>query len=208
MENQTTKNMPKYGETLAQGIRKEISENPSHKPSEFERFVLDRGFLFETDEALKAGYDRYWKSGRNILITADEFITEAELGAHQFSEEERETAKKAYEVLAEFVKKDILTCPDLYKYAKYNWCLEDPSVIEVCQVNEFDHLVNIVNSCSERVSQEAAIIKINKNWGFEASRIKVIGTPYYESSDWQFIRFHCCGMSWLWAEENLYKVFE
>lgn len=205
MENQTTEKMPKYGEMLMQSIRKAISENPSHKPSKFERFVLDRGFLFETDEALKAGYDRYWKSGHNIIMTVDEFIEEAELGAHPFSEEEKDIAKEVYEVLNKFVNKGILKCFDVYGYARYNWCLDNSAKIKAYQVDKDRY---VVNNCSEEISKNEAIIAINKEWGFEASQIKIIGTPYYEATDWQCIRFDCCGMSWLWAEEDLYKVYE
>ena len=51
-------------------------------------------------------------------------------------------------------------------------------------------------------------MKVCREWGFEASRVKVIGTPYYDSTDWQFIRFDCAAMTWLWANETLYMVYK
>lgn len=207
MENQNTEKLPKYGELQTQFIRTKMSEDPSYQPSTFDKFVLDRGYLFESDEALKGGYDRYWKSLRSILITADEFIAEAELGLCPFSEEKREKAKKAFEILAELANKNIIPFREVYSYAKYRWCLDCPEAIEVYQIDS-DGLHYVVNSCSTKISEDEAKIKINTEWGFEASRIEVIGTPYYDSTDWQFIRFNCCGMSWLWAEESLYKVYE
>lgn len=207
MENQNTEKLPNYGRMLIQSISEKFSGNPSDKSSDFERFVLGRGYLFESDEALKAGYDRYWKAEHNILITADEFIAEAELGVAPFSEELREATKEAYEILAEFARKGILVGIDVYEYARNRWCLDRPEAIEVYQIDS-DGLHYVFNSCSERISQEEAIVRINNEWGFEASRIKILGVPYYSSTDWQFIRFDCCGMSWLWAEESLYKVYE
>lgn len=160
--------------------------------------------MFETDEALKAGYDRYWKSGRKILITADEFVAEAELGLNPFPEEKRETIKEVYEILVESVRKNIISHFNVYEYARNSWCLDCPEAIKYYQI---DANCFVVNSCSSKISENEAKIKINAEWGFEASRIKIIGIPYYESTDWQFIRFNCCGMSWLWADETLYKVY-
>ena len=204
MENQNTEKLPNYGRMLIQSISEKFSGNPSDKPSDFERFVLGRGYLFESDEALKAGYDRYWKAEHNILITADEFIAEAELGVAPFSEELREATKEAYEILVEFARKGILVGIDVYEYARNRWCLDNPKTIESWQVGPSHY---IVNNCSTKISEDEAKIKINAEWGFEASRIVVIGTPYYESTDWQFIRFNCCGVGWLWVEESLYKVY-
>lgn len=207
MENQITEKLPKYGELQMQFIRAKMSEDPSYKPSKFDKFVLDRGILFKSEEELKAGYDRYWKATRSLLITSDEFIAEAELGLCPFSEEKRERAKEAYEILADYANKNIISVGEVYSYAKHNWCLESPEAIIAYQVCGADSIQYVVNSCSEIISQQEAIVKINREWGFEASRIKVVGTPYYDATDWQFIRFDCCGMSWLWAEETLYKVF-
>lgn len=53
-----------------------------------------------------------------------------------------------------------------------------------------------------------AIAKVNLEWGFEADRIKIIGTPYYDATDWQFIRFNCAGCQWLWAQDALYPVYQ
>lgn len=71
---------PHYGDLLAQKIR-DTTEN-YNSLNEFERFVLDRGFEFQTETALKAGYDRLWKSRHGILLSEEEFLTEAEPKEH------------------------------------------------------------------------------------------------------------------------------
>lgn len=68
--------MPHYGEMLSKQIRDTADTG---KLTAFEKFVLDRGWLFSTEESLKAGYDRVWKSSHGIMITQEEFLAEANL---------------------------------------------------------------------------------------------------------------------------------
>ena len=65
-----------------------------------------------------------------------------------------------------------------------------------------------VNNCDAEIAEDTARIKVCEEWGFEASRIKIIGTPYYDATDWQFIRFDCAHMTWLWRNGNLHQVYE
>ena len=48
-----------------------------------------------------------------------------------------------------------------------------------------------VNFCGTEILEDQAILPINSRWSFETSRIKVLGTLYYELMDWNFICF-CC----------------
>ena len=58
------------------------------------------------------------------------------------------------------------------------------------------------------LTEEQAKVKVCEEWGFEASRVNIIGTPYYDATDWQFIRFNCAGIAWLWHKESLSQVWE
>ncbi len=105
---------PHYGDLLVQKIR-DTTEN-YNSLNEFERFVLDRGFEFQTETALKAGYDRLWKSLHGILISEEEFLTEAE-------PKDVDTAADVYSALVALVDKKAITANDVYQYARFKWCL-------------------------------------------------------------------------------------
>lgn len=169
--------------------------------SDFEQFIHDRGFEFKTDDALRAAYDRDWKCSHGILISEEEFIAEANCGGGY----NEDVLKDVYKVLAGLVQTKILDACAVYRYAYYRWCLRNPEAIVAYQSGRDKWEVN---NCATTISEEAAIVEVNREWGFEASRIKIIGTPYYDATDWQFIRFDCAQMTWLWANKNLYQVYE
>lgn len=54
---------PGYGDLLAERIR---ANADASKLTDFEKFVLDRGYMFATEADLKAGYDRKWKANHGI----------------------------------------------------------------------------------------------------------------------------------------------
>ena len=66
---------PGYGDLLAERIR---ANADASKLTDFEKFVLDRGYMFATEADLKAGYDRKWKANHGIALTLEEFTAEAE----------------------------------------------------------------------------------------------------------------------------------
>ncbi len=41
----------------------------------------------------------------------------------------------------------------------------------------------------------------------EAERVRIIGAPYYDATDYQFIRFDGPHMSWLWHNGSIDQVF-
>lgn len=183
-----------YGDLLAEKIR--ASANPA-KLTDYEKFVLDRGFEFNTEADLKAGYDRLWKSRHGILLTKDEFLIEAnKLGD--------DTAAETYDVLANLADEGKLAAADVYQYARFKWCLRNPDAIVDYQCGR-DRW--IVNNCATDIDEDAARIKVCEEFGFEASRIKIIGTPHYDATDWQFICFVCAHTTWLWKNGNLYQVY-
>lgn len=87
---------PEYGKKLAEEIR--TTTDDFSKLSDYEKFILDRGFEFKTDEELKAGYDRAWKCRHGVLLTEAEFVIEA--GKYY----EAETLKKVYAALVGMVE--------------------------------------------------------------------------------------------------------
>lgn len=194
-ENEGATPAAPFGRALAEKIRETTDFS---KLTDFEKFVLHDGYKFETEEALKAGYDRHWKSMHGIKITEEEFIIEA--GSHF----DAETLKTVYAALSELVEQNKLRASEIYGYAYYKWCLRNPKAVIAYQEGRDKW---IVSNCDTQVTEEAAKIAVNSEWGFEASRIKIIGTPYYDATDYQFIRFDCAHMTWLWKNGNLYQVY-
>jgi hypothetical protein len=165
--------------------------------TDYEKFIQARGWEFTTEEALKEAYDRNWKCKQDILLTKEEFVAEANRPNVQAAEE-------VYEVLVNMVNSNKLRAAEVYAYAKYRWCLGDAEAIIAYQT-EPDRWE--VNNCGTKVPEDKAKIAVNSEWGFEASRIQIIGTPYYDATDYQFIRFDCAHMTWLWKNGNLYQVY-
>ncbi len=197
----TTKNeeyVPGYGELLTEKIR--ITTQDYSKLSFFEKFVLDHGYLFKMEEELKAGYDRYWKAIHEIMITAEEFVAEVECRRKGLDK-----LQEVYDTLSEHFCAGRLTASDVFQYAFYGWCLRNPEAIIAYEEDSGKWLVN---NCDKEISEEAARVKVCEEWGFEASRVKIVGTPYCDATDWQFIRFDCANMTWLWRNGLLRQVYE
>jgi len=145
-----------------------------------------------------AAYDHLWKCSHDILITKDEFMLEA-------GEKSKDTAGAVYDVFAEFASQNKLSASAVYIYAHFRWCLNDASLIVAYRLERNKWLLN---SCSAEVSIDEAKACVNKEWGFETGRIEIIGTPCYDATNYQFIRFDCGHMRWLWNGGYLYQVYE
>jgi hypothetical protein len=190
---------PAYGELLADAIRANTLD--FSQIGDFEKFVLDNGHKYRTENELQAGYDRAWKSKHDILITEAEFMLEA--GPRY----DAEILKVVYDVLVNLAKQEKIKPGEVYRYAHYGLCLCNPEAIIAYETSSNGRDEWCVNVCDMEATIEEAIVKVNRKWGFEASRINVIGIPYYSASDDQFIRFDCAGVSWLWANDDLYWVY-
>ncbi len=184
-----------YGEELTTKIRKSTTD--FSKLSDFERFVLDNGYRYETREGLQAGYERRWKSAHDILISLEEFLIEAE-------KQPSDPATDVYNALVDLVEEKKLRPGEVLNYAHFHWCLDTPEAIVAWQTGRDKWTVN---NCSTEITEEAALIKICEEWGFETGRTHIIGTPYYDATDYQFIRFNCAHMAWLWQNGNLLQVY-
>ena len=115
-----------------------------------------------------------------------------------------ETLKAVYAALSELVNQKKLRASEVYSYAHYKWCLRDAKAVVAYQEGR-DRWE--VNNCGTEITEEAARIEVCEEWGFEASRVRIIGSPYYDATDYQFVRFDCAHMTWLWKNGNLYQVY-
>jgi len=191
-----TEKRPAYGKLLAEELS---SKGDLKNLTDYENFTLNRGFLYNTEKDLLAGYNRSCKCNRNVLLTEDEFIIEA--GEYY----ESETLKAVYAALCNMVGQKKMLAGEVYRYAYFKWCLRNAAAIIAYKE---DRDIWIVNNCDTEKTEAEAKVSVNDEWGFEASRIKIIGTPYYDATDYQFIRFNCGHMSWLWKNGNLYQICE
>lgn len=184
-----------YGKWLAERIK---TETEFGSRTEFQRFVVDRGFEFLTQAELEAAYDRAWKAQHDILISETEFLDEIKWQGN-------EAVRKVYSVLAGLVKENKLCPTRVFQYARFRWCLNNPSAIEAYEYAQGKWLVN---NCEAEITEEEAKNRINAEWHFETDLIKIIGTAYYDATDWQFIRFNIENMAWLWSEGDLFQVYD
>lgn len=122
---------PGYGDLLAERIR---ANADASKLTDFEKFVLDRGYMFATEADLKAGYDRKWKANHGIALTLEEFTAEAECRGRKL-----DTLQEVYRVISEHIKAGRLTAGALMDYAYYAWCLRKPEAIRVSDRNGKRH---------------------------------------------------------------------
>lgn len=166
--------------------------------TDFEQFVRDYQHKYPTDEALKAAYDRRWKAAHGILLTQEEFRLET------YTDSEDDIGP-VYEKLLSLLKIGALNERDVYNYAHYRWCLASPEAIVAFEIGPKNQWV--VNNCGTELSTELAIDKINDEWRFEREYIEIIGTAYYDASDWNFIRFNVDGVQWLMHEGELHQIY-
>lgn len=162
---------------------------------EYAEFAKDRGYMYNTEDALKAAYHRLEKSAAGILLTQEEFLTEAGCTGD-------EKAKEAYDVLAALWADKKLTAIDVYQHARFHWCLRKPEAIVAYQTAPDQWLVN---DCGVTASVEKAKQAVHDEFGFEEKLIRIIGTPYYDASDYNFIRFDCVTWSWLMQNGEIYR---
>jgi len=165
----------------------------------YDNFKRDCGWKYKTEAKLNAAYERRLKISQGGQLTEDEFIIEC--GGNY----DAEKLRAVYARLIELIGEGKLGPSDTLAYAAYGWCLRNPEAIVA-----YERAQGIweVNNCYTEISEDKAIIEVNGEWGFEASRVKIIGTPYYDATDYQFIRFDCAHMTWLWKNGSLYQVYE
>ena len=164
---------------------------------DYEKFKLDRGWKFKTEETLKAAFQRLQKSHDGSILTQEEFLLEAE-------KPDSEKAKEVYRALFTLWKEGKITSAGVYQFARFKWCLDAPEAIVVYQKDSKEWLVN---NCGTKISEAEARKAVFTEFGFTENAIRIIGTPYYDASDWNFIRFDCRAWSWLMKNGEIYSVY-
>ena len=181
-----------YGRAEIDRLRN--SRIPYDELNAIEKFTFYNGWDYATREALQAAFMRYSKCD---LLTEEEFFAEAGV-------QETLCAKETYQILKELAGAGVIDKKQVYWYAHYRWCIEQPEAI--LAYRGFSSVGWRVNHCAQKVSPEKAIVFLNHEFGFEASRIKIIGTPYYDAEDSHYIRFDCGGIFWLAQDGELFNV--
>ena len=72
---------------------------------------------------------------------------------------------------------------DRMDYAYYAWCLRKPEAIIAYQIGTGKdtpvHQKWAVNNCAQEITEAEARVAVCEEFGFEVSRVRIIGTPYY-----------------------------
>lgn len=163
------------------------------------KFLMDEGWKYKDEADALVRYSRRQKSMEGKPLTLDEFSAELETDPADV------TVQQLYSALRTLVGKGALTAFDLYQYAKFRWCRNHPEAVAAYRTGPHSW---VVNTCDTEFQEECAKLLINSEWGFEASRIKILGTPYYESTDWNFICFRCGPYDWLMRNGELYQLYQ
>lgn len=182
-------------------MEQELIEQLCKKTSneKYHKFLRDYGYQYASETDALNGFVRWLKSNRGTLLAEDEFL--AELGAGQSDI----LARQLYDKLRTLVEEKALTAMGVYNYAKYRWCRNHPEAVIAYRI---DRCSWVVNNCSMEIPEERAVLLVNSEWGFEASRIKLRDTPYYEAADMNFISFQCGPLGWVMRNGDLYQIYE
>ena len=172
---------------------------PYDELSAIEKFTFYNGWDYATRETLQAAFVRYAKLQRNNLLTEEEFLKEAKA-------QEIPSAKEAYQILKEMADSGVLDGREVYRYVDYRWCLRKPQSIIAYREAFSDRWQ--VNHCEWEISIEEAVAFVCREFGFESSRIRIVGTPYYDDIDCNFVRFDCCDICWLAYNGDITRVDE
>lgn len=175
---------------------KKMCDATDDKP--FQAFLRDEGWKYATEDDIRTAYARKVKSYQGIPLTEDEFLAELDI---------KDTVKgrQLFAKLYPLVETGALKASTLYEYARFKWCLCRPEAVIACEIGPKRW---VVNNCGEEISAERAMQIVNEEWGFEAGRIEILGTPYYDATDWNFIRFRCAGVDWVMHNDSLDQVYQ
>lgn len=163
------------------------------------KFISDEGWKYYTEEQLAAGYARRVKAEQGAPLSLEEFMAERGVTGNNV------LVKQLYHKLLPLVEKQALTALELYQFAKFGWCRNHPEAVIAYQTSPKSWAVN---TCDEEISEDRALLLINSEYGFEASRIKLLGVPYYDATDWNFICFRCGCYDWLMRNGELCQIYQ
>lgn len=165
----------------------------------YAKFLMDNGWKYETEEEALSGYERMSKSQNGALLTLEEFLTELRI------EVDAASARQLYDILLGLTEKGALSPYDVYLYASFGWCAKCPEAVIAYQIGPKRWAVN---NCPETISEERAKALIVSDFGFDASRIKLLGIPYYDATDSNFICFRCGVYDWVMKDGDLHQIYQ
>lgn len=165
----------------------------------YAKFLSNEGWKYNTEEEALAGYGRMVKAEQGSPLTWDEFWAELRM------EGDTSVAQTLYRTLYRHMENGALSAYQFYGYARHKWCVRHPEAVTAYQIGPKRWAVN---NCGEIISEDRARLLLNSEWGFEASRIKLLGVPYYDATDWNFIPFRCGRYDWLMQDGALHQIYQ
>lgn len=161
-------------------------------------FLRDKGWKYQGEAEKRAAYQREVLVRQDKLLSEEEFLAEA-------GETYAAAAKELYPKLRLLVRTGKLSPWGILNYARYLWCMKNPAALCCTQIGPKEWAVN---NCDTEITEAQAVKVICRDWGFDAARVRIQAPAYYESTDWNYIRFQCGLQKWVMHDGELEKVFE
>lgn len=176
-------------------VKNTFTEDPDYP---YLLFLQDRGWKYQEESEKKAAYQREVLVRQNKILNEDEFVAET---GKQYAD----AARTLYPKLAALARAGKITPWDLFHYAQHLWCMKNPEA-SLCVQTGIKQWA--VNSCDTEISAERAIKIVCRDWGFDEKCISIQSPAYYESTDWNYIRFRSGSQAWVMHDGEIEKVFE
>lgn len=160
-------------------------------------FLQDRGWKYQEESEKKAAYQREVLVRQNKILNEEEFVAET---GKQYAD----AARTLYPKLAALARAGKITPWDLFHYAQHLWCMKDPDALIYVQIGANSWAVN---SCDTKISVGRALEIVCREWGFEKSQVLIQAPAYYESTDWNYIRFRCGPLNWVMHDGELHQQY-
>lgn len=161
-------------------------------------FLQDHGWKYAEERAKRAAYLREILVRHNKILNEEEFLTEA-------GDKYTDAAKRIYPKLAVWTRAGIISPRELCNYARHLWCMKNPEALVHVQTGAESWAVN---SCDTEITAERALALVCREWGFDESCAAIQSPAYYESTDWNYIRFQCGPLKWVMQDGELYQQYD
>ena len=160
-------------------------------------FVQDRGWKYVDEGQRQAAYLREILVRNNKILNEDEFVAEA-------GEKYADASRVIYPKLALWARSGIITPRELFNYARHLWCMANPEALVCVQVGAKRWAVN---NCDKEISVERALEIVCREWCFDKAQVHIQEPAYYESTDWNYIRFRCGPLHWVMQNGELEQQY-
>lgn len=161
------------------------------------QFIQDRGWKYMDEDQKQAAYLREILVRHNKILNEEEFIAEA-------GDKYADAARKIYPKLASFARAGMISLRELCNYARHLWCMKNPEALVYVQTGAKRWAVN---NCDTEITAERALEIVCREWGFDKTRVLIQPPAYYESTDWNYIRFQCGPLNWVMCNGEIDKAY-